>query len=86
MRPPAPTVRHCGLCGSTTDVQRHHLGGRRHAPYFTLLLCARHHEAVTAALLAAGVEMRPASEREERLSRARAAALVFLWFIDHAVE
>jgi hypothetical protein len=74
--------RRCSLCGSTKDVEEHHLGGRNHAAYFTVPLCRFHHEAVTIAIRQAGVDMRSTNDQTERARRARRAAYVFLWFLD----
>lgn len=86
MNAQSPIRRCCAVCGSREEVEEHHLGGRQHAPYFTIPLCRKHHEAVTVALRLAGVEMRNASDREERLRRARLAGLVFLWFVEDSIK
>ena len=79
--------RHCAICGSTKNLQEHHLGGQHHASYFTIPLCESHHLQVTRAIDAAGADtMLAASDREEKLRRARLAALVFLWFLDQCVK
>ena len=73
----------CAFCGSTVRVEQHHLGGQAHAPFFTLPLCKRHHEFVTRALFNSdSTLMLPTSEVEERKRRARAACVVFLWWLD----
>jgi hypothetical protein len=82
---PQSPRRCCAICGSTKDVEEHHLGGRNHAAYFTIPLCRVHHEAVTIAIARAGVNMQQASDTAERSRRARQAAYVFLWFLDEAV-
>ena len=88
MRSCGPISRRCcAICGSTQDLQEHHLGGRNHAPYFTLPLCGSHHRRVTRAIEAAGAHtMFETTDREEKLRRARLAGLVFLWFIDESVK
>jgi hypothetical protein len=75
-------VRRCAICGSTNNIEEHHLGGRKHAAYFTIPLCRRHHDAVTIALARAGINMQHTSDTAERSRRARLAAYVFLWFLD----
>jgi hypothetical protein len=52
-----PPTRRCAICGSPKDIEEHHLGGRRHAPHFTLPLCRLHHDMVTIAIREAGVDM-----------------------------
>lgn len=79
------TRRCCAICGSTKDVEEHHLGGRNHAAYFTIPLCRVHHEAVTILIARARVSMQPTSDTAERARLARQAVYVFLWFLDDAV-
>ena len=77
----------CAICGSSKDVQRHHLGCRNHAPYFTIPLCRKHHESVTALIRMAETDVeRYTSDKAERLRRARLAAYVFLVFVDQQME
>lgn len=80
----SPLVRRCAICGSTKEIEEHHLGGRKHAAYFTIPLCHSHHEAVTIAIARAGVNMQYTSNLAERARRARMAAYVLLWHIDEA--
>lgn len=75
-------VRCCALCGSTKDLQEHHLGLFQHAPFFTIPLCQSHHQAVSISIVRAGVDPHYTNIAEERARRARMAAYVFLWFID----
>ncbi len=77
-----PRVRRCAICGSKKDVQDHHLGGRKHAAYFTIPLCRFHHEPVTIAITRARINMQYTSDKAERARRARMAAYVFLWFLE----
>jgi hypothetical protein len=86
MKRALPIRRCCAVCGSREDVEEHHLGGRQHAPHFTIPLCRKHHNAVTVALRLAGVEMRDVSDREEQLRRARLAGVVFLWFVEESIK
>jgi hypothetical protein len=79
-----PRVRRCAICGSTKEVQEHHLGGRNHAAFFTIPLCRPHHEPVTIAIARARVNMQYTSNLAERARRARMAAYVFLWNLDEA--
>ncbi len=81
-----PHVRYCAICGSTKEIQEHHLGGRNHAAYFTIPLCPSHHEAVTIAIARARINMQRTSDTTERARRARQAAYVFLWFLDEAIQ
>jgi hypothetical protein len=82
----APRVRHCAICGSTKEIQEHHLGGRKHAAYFTIPLCRPHHEAVTIAIARGGINPQRTSNTAERPRRARQAAYVFLWFLEEATQ
>ena len=80
-----PRFRNCAICGSTKDIEEHHLGGRKHAPYFTIPLCHSHHAAVTVAIARARVNMQGTMDMAERARRARQAAYVFLWFLDDGI-
>lgn len=75
-------MRCCAICGSTRNIEEHHLGLFQHAPFFTIPLCQPHHQAVTLAIVRAGVDPRYTDIVEERARRARMAAYVFLWFLD----
>jgi len=75
-------IRCCAICGSTKDLQDHHLGGFHHAPFFTIPLCEPHHQAVHVAIQRAGVDLHYTCVAQERARRARMAAYVFLWFLD----
>lgn len=70
------------LCGSSKDVEWHHLGGRNHVVWFLAPLCREHHVELTTMLHRAGVEMRYTPDSSERMRRARLATYVFLWFLD----
>lgn len=84
---PSMRVRRCAICGSTKNVLEHHLGGWRHAPFFTLPLCEPHHAKVTALILQSsrqnGIDlMQGTTDVEERIRRARTAGMIFLWYLD----
>ena len=76
MRSPRP----CAFCGSTKDVEDHHLGGRKHARFFTIPLCEPHHQEVSTAIQRAYSEMmRYTDDRTERLRRIVMACSVLMW-------
>ncbi len=77
---------HCVLCGSTRDVELHHVGGRHHIAWFTIPLCRIHHLRVTAALRVAGVNMSFTPDTRERFSRVRMATLVFLSLVEEELK
>lgn len=73
--------RRCAFCGSTKNVEDHHLGGRKHARYFTIPLCVPHHQEVSIAIQRADAEMmRYTSDRTERLRRIVMACSVLQWY------
>jgi hypothetical protein len=77
----ASRPRCCAICGSTKDIQEHHLGGRQHAAYFTIPLCVPHHQEVSIAIQRADAEMmRYTSDRTERLIRIVMACSVLQWY------
>ncbi len=72
--------RCCAFCGSTKNVEEHHLGGRNHAAYFTIPLCETHHREVSISMQRAdGEMMRYTSDRSERLRRIVMASTVLMW-------
>lgn len=72
--------RCCAFCGSTMNVEEHHLGGRKHAAHFTIPLCKEHHQEVSIAIQRADSEMmRHTSDQTERLRRVVMACAVLLW-------
>ena len=73
--------RWCAICGSTKDIEQHHLGGRNHFPYVTIPLCRWHHVRITIAIQHAGIDMSYTSDRPERVRRALQACLVFQWYV-----
>ncbi len=77
----------CAICGSTEDVQKHHLGGWHHAAFFTLPLCRMHHDRVSRAIAIAAPDlMTYTTDLAERARRARLAAYVFLVCLDEIVS
>jgi hypothetical protein len=72
--------RRCAFCGSTKNIEEHHLGGRQHAAFFTIPLCERHHQEVSIAIRRADAEMmRDTTDRTERLRRIVMACSVLMW-------
>lgn len=77
----------CVLCGSIEQVENHHVGGRNHAPEFTLPVCREEHSTLHRALEQAGIDLRHTPNARRRLRQALRAVLVFLWILsDHMDE
>lgn len=76
----------CTVCGSTDQVEKHHVGGRNHVVWFTIPLCRKHHVKLTAYIEAAGIDMRYTPDRLTRIRRARRAICMLLWFLDMEEE
>jgi len=76
----------CARCGSSDNVELHHIGGRNHVAWFMIPLCQKHHVALTIAIRRAGIDMRYTRDEAERLRRARRAIYVCLWFLDEEVQ
>ena len=55
----------CLTCGVVTDVEAHHVGGRRNWPGLVVPVCPDCHRVLTSWALAAGIELSEASERAE---------------------
>jgi hypothetical protein len=71
----------CFICGSQKRLERHHLGGRNHFPYFTITLCRFHHRELTHYITWAGVNMSYTKDKVERQRRALLAYSVFHWYM-----
>ena len=75
-------LRHlCFICGSQKHLERHHLGGRNHFPYFTITLCRSHHRELTHYIAWARVDMSYTRDMIERQRRALMAYSVFHWYM-----
>jgi hypothetical protein len=78
--------KRCTFC-ETPATQRHHVAGRSHCSWLSFPLCTPHHELVTRAYYSADPNMmKPSSDLDERIKRARAGCYVFLWLLDHPEE
>jgi hypothetical protein len=62
-------------------IEQHHVCGRNHVPWFTLPVCVEHHREITRRLQAAGVEMRRARTKTERIAHAQQALAVMQWLL-----
>jgi hypothetical protein len=70
----------CVVCGAFEGIEMHHVCGRNHVPWFTVPLCQPHHHHVTRLLREAGVDMRRARTKNERISQAfKAIAVLQFW-------
>jgi hypothetical protein len=76
----------CAKCGSSRNVELHHIGGRNHVAWIRIPLCREHHVMLTIANQRAGIDMRYTSDLAERQRRARQAIYVCLWFLDEAPQ
>jgi len=76
----------CTICGSTDQVEKHHVGGRNHVVWFMIPLCRDHHVKLTRYIEGAGIDMRYSPDRLIRLRRARQAIYMLLWFLDMQEE
>lgn len=77
-----PQKAHCVFCGSTVDIEFHHIGGRNHVFWITAPLCRAHHVQLTDKIRLAGIDMRFTSDVRERFAQARMATFVFLWTLE----
>jgi hypothetical protein len=71
----------CFICGSQKHLERHHLGGRKHFPYFTITLCRCHHRELTHFITRARINMSFTRDKIERQRRAFQAYSVFHWYM-----
>ncbi len=80
MKRPVPPER-CVFCDKDAE-EWHHVAGRNHCSWFVVKLCRFHHQMVTKAEDAAGINRAPADTPRERRKRARQQCHVFLWILD----
>ena len=71
----------CVLCGSTKNVERHHIGGRNHIAWATMPLCREHHVRLTAMIHHAGVDMCYTPDPVLRIASALKALSVVQWML-----
>lgn len=76
----AASLGRCVLCGSRRKVHEHHLGGRNHISWLTMLLCEACHETFHAKFRQS-VNYHFTPNNQLRLIRAMQAVLVFLWVL-----
>ena len=73
-----PKKLHCVICGSTKNIELHHIFGRNNAPQ-TFPLCRAHHSLLTEKIRCAGISMSYTHNKKLRNIRALKAALMFFW-------
>jgi hypothetical protein len=71
----------CVLCGSTKDVEHHHIGGRNHLAWATIPLCRSHHRQCHLLMENVGVDLDYTPDQLERLIRAAKAITIILCMI-----
>jgi hypothetical protein len=71
----------CFICGSQKRLERHHLGGRNHFPYFIIILCRCHHRELTHYITLARVDMSYTRDKRERQRRGFMAYSVLHWYM-----
>jgi len=76
----------CVICGSSKNVELHHVGGRNHVAWFILALCRAHHAELHGFLLAAGINLEYTPDPLERYLRVQQAFLVAQWVLTKAQE
>jgi hypothetical protein len=76
----------CVLCGSTKDVERHHIGGRNHLIWVTAPLCRSHHRQFHLLFDAVSVNLNYTADRRERLIRASKAITIILCMLLDALH
>lgn len=68
----------CSICGRKTQIETHHVAGRKHDTDLTTPLCPVCHAQATENLRQADVDMRRAPDSVEQVRRALKATAVFL--------
>ena len=76
----------CVVCGSSTDVEQNHVGGRNHVAWFTMPFCREHHDQFHALLRASGVDLHYTSDPIERYRRAMQAILLGQWTLTEMLK
>jgi hypothetical protein len=76
----------CVICGSTREVERHHIGGRRHLAWITVPLCRPHHNLFHLLLERVSVDLTFCADSLERLLRVSRAISVFQCMVQTAID
>jgi hypothetical protein len=76
----------CVICGNRSDVEHHHVGGRRHLVWLTAPLCRIHHNRLHRLLEISGVDLEYTSDPVERLIRATKAISIFMCMVQDALH
>jgi len=74
-------MRCCVLCGATSDVTKHHVGGQNFIGWFTMPVCTKCQETFHAKQRAADIDLRNTSNSLLRLLRAMKMTVLFLWVL-----
>lgn len=78
--------RACVICGTTSEVDGHHVGGRNHLAWLTGPLCRIHHIQLHQLLVIAGINLEYTTDRTERLIRAAKAMTIFTCMVLEALH
>ena len=71
----------CAICGSTSQVEVNHLGGRHHLAWFAMPFCKQHHDRFHVLVRQAGIDLTYTDDPIERIRRALAAIKVAEWML-----
>jgi hypothetical protein len=74
-------VSRCAICGSTTQVEGNHPGGRNHLAWFTMPFCRQHHDRFHVLVRQAGIDLTYTDDPIERIGRALSAIKVAEWML-----
>jgi len=75
---------HCVICGSTDQVQWHHIGGENHVIWIRAPFCLKHHDEFHLRLrLGESEVLLYTSDEHERHRRARQVMLAVLSMLEH---
>jgi hypothetical protein len=75
---------HCVICGSSDEVERHHIGGQNHVIWITAPFCVKHHDEFHLRLrLGESEVLFYTDDEQERHRRARQVMLAVLAMLEH---
>jgi hypothetical protein len=76
----------CAICGRYKNLERNHVGGRKHIAWITVLFCKRHHDQFHRLLESVGINLRYTNNKLKRLVTTALALIIALWMVLQALS
>lgn len=85
MNPTNETKPVCAICGRYKNLERNHVGGRKHIAWITVLFCKRHHDQFHRQLEGVRINLRHTDNKHKRLVTAALTLTIALWMVLQAL-